>query len=107
MATEYVLLLQDADDGTVFHLRDVVEADNGPPQAVRRHTENDPDGRDGDEDVYVAVPSRNWSVVPRRVSVPAPRVTIEERDAAAFIREALAARRLAAMRDEPAIEEAE
>lgn len=91
MATEYILLLQDHDDPTRFTLRDVVEVEHGPTQAVRAHVDAHGDGSNvnGDMDVYIAVPVRNWSVVPRRVTVPAPRVTVEEADSRQFLTQAM------------------
>lgn len=77
MATRYVLLEQHDDE---FAFVDVVEAEHGPAQAVRLYTEDHPADDEG-EQLYVAVPVRNWNVVPRRVFIPAPRVEVGEIDA--------------------------
>lgn len=99
MATEYVLLLQDHDDPTRFTLRDVVEVEHGPTQAVRLHAEEREGAtgsspEDGDRDAYIAVPVRNWSVVTRSVTVPAPRVATDEVDSREFLSAALAQPRI-------------
>ena len=87
MATRYVVLLQDPEDETEFVFRDIVEADHGPEQAVRRYTEElsrrarTQSDANGDVDLYIAVPVSNWNVVPRRVTIPAPRIEVAKLDA--------------------------
>jgi|SRR6187551_3975380 len=88
MATRYVVLLQDPETETDFTFRDIVEADHGPEQAVRRYTEELSTRQqdvNGDMDLYIAVPVSNWNVVPRRVTIPAPRVEVAKLDADAWL----------------------
>lgn len=77
MATRYVLLEQ---HGSSFLFHGVVEAEHGPTQAVRRYSENLP-ATEPTEQTFVAIPVRNFNVVPRHVVVAAPRVEVGEVDA--------------------------
>ena len=78
MATKYVLLErgQHPDGGEWFRFVDTIEVDHGPEQAVRRFTEDQP-AEDGADNLYLVIPQRNWNVVHRRVTIPAPRVEVD------------------------------
>lgn len=78
MATEYVVLMQDADDPEVFRFAGTVEVDYGPEQVVRSmSSETAATVEDGD-DTYICVPVRNWNVVSRHVEVPPPVVRVTQ-----------------------------